>query len=99
GDGAHRDEVDAGVGVGACRVEGDTAGNLDETTAADVRDAPRHLGRRHVVEEHHVGSGLERFVELGRGVAPDLDAAPRPAQLVPAHGGLDGEPGQVVVLE
>ena len=64
--------------VGAGRLDGDAAAALEQRPAAAVGGGPvvdqvdGRLGllRRHVVEQHRVGAGLERLRELRRGRWP-----------------------------
>ena len=82
GERADADEVDAGLGVGASRVEHDSAGGFGGNPAAglsgghsfDALDGAADFSGRHVVEQDGLGAVSESFVELLRGADFDLHA-------------------------
>ena len=69
---ADGDVVGTGGGVGGDRVQIDAAGDLHAGTAGDDLDRAGDVGRREVVEQDGLRTGIERFVELGEIVALDL---------------------------
>src|SRR5207248_1663079 len=102
-DRAGRDQVRAGGRVLGDRLERDAAGDLDENTGAAAvaheRHALLHLRRRHVVEHHDAGPGLDRFHHLLGPFALDLDGTSRPAVARRLHRLLDAQRDEVVVLD
>ena len=82
------------------RLQGDPAGDLDRDAAIDQlrRRRPPRPGSM-LSSEHQVGAGPEGHLHLVEGVALHLDGQGGPAPLGLGDGRLDGDPGQVVVLE
>ena len=102
GEGAHRDELGPGRGVGGHVLEGDAARHLDHALVAGGPQhghAVGHLARRHVVEQHQVGADEGRHLGLAQRVALHLDGPARVEVAGLGHRLLDGDAEQVVVLE
>ena len=72
-EGAHGDEVDAGLGDGADRLERDAAGGLELRPPGGELDRTAQEHGRHVVEQDSVGAGGKRLADLVERVALDLD--------------------------
>ena len=72
-DGAGRDEIGAGFGVGADGVEGDAAGEFDLGTAGDLAHPIGGFGGGEVVEQQVGGAAIERFAQLFPRAYFDLD--------------------------
>ena len=77
----------------------DPARHLDRNAATDELDGRGHLGGAHVVDSTRSAPAAERHLHLVEGVALHLDGQGGPAPLGHGDGRLDGDAGQVVVLE
>ena len=64
GDGAGRDEIGSGFGVGADGFERDAAGEFDCGAAGNFADPRSGFGGSEVIEEEVVGAGVEGFTEF-----------------------------------
>ena len=82
----------------ATRVEGHPAGT-STGTRHDTSATAADFGRDHVVEQHQIGTCVERHRDLVEGVALDLARQGGPSPLGLGDGRLDGEAGQMVVLD
>src|SRR5699024_1517921 len=80
GDPAGGDVVDAGLGDGADRLQGDVARGLEDGVAGDDLDRLAEQRRGHVVEEDDVGVGVEGLPELLDRVDLDLDLHEMPGK-------------------
>src|SRR6478609_4406392 len=103
-DGAVRDRTDrdvlrTGVRVGADRLEGDPARDLERHVTVDLGHGLAHQFGIHVVEEDQIGTGRDGLVHLRERVALDLDRAAGPARLRARDGRAQVEIREVVVLD
>ena len=69
-EGAHRDDVHAGLGQLAHALEAHAAGDLDESASRDERHGLADRGRVHVVEQDDRDAGGESLLELRRACRP-----------------------------
>ncbi len=102
GESADRDELGPGRGVGGHVLEGDAPRHLDGARVprlAEGGHAPGHVVGSHVVEEEEVGPDGGRHLGLAEGVALHLHRSPRVEDPSLGHRRLDGDAGQVVVLD
>jgi hypothetical protein len=73
GEGAHREEVDAGRGVRRRGAQGEAARGLQERAAAHQRHGLLALAGREVVQQDQVGARVQDLAQLVQGVDLDLD--------------------------
>ena len=98
---AHRNNVDAGLGVVTNRFQSDSAGRFQRNPSAATANGIPCLFHGEVIQKDDIGAGLDRILHAlrVRHLHFDLHRGPRVPASVPDSGGDRVVKGQMIVLD